>query len=211
MHSELPSDVVAFDAGSSVMACGGAVVGFHTARHVSLADVFISQSRVGGSSSWQTAGIQCWKKSRKQQCHFAYLSYFLKSSVYAISPWFWWDFSEITTRRLKITDSVFPFKKLHCRSYCKFLRNMKQMFYTRTLINNMRDVPLLDGASTFWWIRHLKLSLSHSNPPWWNCRPLSLCNHKTMSACSLDSVLHEKKKSENLSNAWRCFAQLLIS
>lgn len=60
VYSELPSDVVAFAAGSSVMACGGAVVGFHTARHVSLADVFISQSRVGGSSSWQTAGVQCW-------------------------------------------------------------------------------------------------------------------------------------------------------
>lgn len=71
VRSELPSDVVAFAAGSSVMACGGAVVGFHTARQFSLADVFISQSRVGGSSSWQTAG--------KQQCDFAYLSYFFKS------------------------------------------------------------------------------------------------------------------------------------
>lgn len=46
-----PSDVVGFSAESSAKA-EGTDDGLHTARHVSLADVFTSPSRVGLSNSW---------------------------------------------------------------------------------------------------------------------------------------------------------------
>lgn len=58
MHvGKLPSDVVASAAGSSAKADKGTDEGFHTARHVSLADVFTCPRRVGVSSSCWTAGV----------------------------------------------------------------------------------------------------------------------------------------------------------
>lgn len=52
-----PSDVAAFSADSSVKA-EGTDEGFHTARQVSLADVFTSPSRVGVSNCCYTTGIK---------------------------------------------------------------------------------------------------------------------------------------------------------
>lgn len=58
MHvGKLPSDVVASAAGFSAKADKGTDEGFHTARHVSLADVFTCPRRVGVSSSCWTAGV----------------------------------------------------------------------------------------------------------------------------------------------------------
>lgn len=47
---KLPCDVVASAAGSSSLTEADADGSFHTARHVSLADVFTSSMSLGGSS-----------------------------------------------------------------------------------------------------------------------------------------------------------------
>lgn len=68
MHvQKLPSDVVASAAGSSAKADKGTDEGFHTARQVSLADVFTCPRRVGVSSSCWTAGVHYIVRSIETQ------------------------------------------------------------------------------------------------------------------------------------------------